>query len=287
MFAISFWVIMLIAISCFFMDFARAKPDLNKQIEFLNTFKVFLIGFCTLLIAIIFSNFLVGRNFCSIEERAILICEAFFLILFRKALAIIAQGLNSYLCAIDNAWAQLVEPKLIVKNNDPEAGKPLQVSLGVLRIGHTVIFLISLLLFAVSAALPGVSNSRINVLYNWGINLIKLPTGSAGERIIFTIWLIMFCAFWFAALLYLWKLYRNFMSVIDKKYSEIENITGLRFFIIISFIIRKVFNYLFIMDNYRLQDFVFWWFVIAFCMACAGIWWFNCQRTGRTTYHIG
>lgn len=208
------------------------------------------------------------------------------MMIFRKVVAVLAQSLVSYLCSVDNSFAQKVEPFLIVKSQDPLSPKPAQISLGVLRIGHTVIFLLSAVITAICSAIPWLTNSRINFLLNEFSNLAQKVVGSLGGRIVFMLWLIAFAAFWITIFVYLRKLYSNFVRLLKKKFSEIQNIKPLKWAIVIMFWARKLFLYIFVMDNYRLQDFAFWWFVSIGVVVGSFLWWMHRQRSGYTAPNI-
>lgn len=283
-FEILFWLIIGVSFVCFMMDFARAKPDVNKKANFMYDFGMVLVMICINLIVGRFVIMLEDTGHLSSDHKAAIISLCFFLMIFRKVAAMLTQWIVAYLCAISNSFAQRVEPKLIIKNQDPYADKPIQISLGILRIGHTVIFVISALLAAICSAFPGVSNSRINVFLNQVLNLFSKAAGTLGDRMVFMIWMVLFAVFWIMFFVYLVKLYNNFMKTIEK--NSTDNIKPLRVAIIVMFFIRKVFNYIFIMDNYRFQDAVFWWFIVWACILASAVWYLIKKKTGSTRPNI-
>lgn len=280
-FEILFWLIIGVSFVCFMMDFARAKPDVNKKANFMYDFGMVLVMICITLIVGRFVIMLEDTEYLDSDLKAAIISLCFFLMIFRKVAAMLTQGIVAYLCAISNSFAQRVEPKLIIKNQDPYAEKPVQISLGILRIGHTVIFIISALLAAICSAFPGLANSRINVFLNQVINLFSKAAGTLGERMVFMLWMVLFAVFWIMFFVYIVKLYNNFMNLIDNKLSDIVPIRSLRITIIVMFFIRKVFSYIFIMNNYQLEDFAFWWFIVGACILASIVWYLIKKKTGN------
>lgn len=270
-------VIFLAAVIFFAMDFARAKPEVDRKANFLFDFGEILTMVCITLISGALVIMLTDKGYMSNDHRAIIIAMAFFLMPFRKVLAIVVQGLVSYLCAVDNAFAQRVEPFLIVKDPDPLAQKPMRLSLGVLRIGHTVIFVLCALVTAICATIPGITNSRINVTLNVFNNLVAKVVGSGWDRLAFLVWFASLIAFWVIVVVYIRGLYTNTIALSSGGVGR--NVKPLRWAAIILWWARKVFIYLFIMTNYRLQDFVFWWFIWLIAIVVLALWRLHQRRT--------
>lgn len=286
LFEIFFWLILLTSFVCFMMDFARAKPDVDRNANFMYDFGMVLVMVCITLIVGRLVIMLADTGYLSSDLKAIIIAECFFMMIFRKILAVLVQGIVGYLCSVDNAFAQRVEPFLIIKTQDPLSPKPMQISLGVLRIGHTLIYVLCGVITAICSAIPGLTNSRINVLLNQVSNLIAKVVGTLGSRFIFMLWIIALVGFWVMIVVYIRKLYTNFLNLLEGDYSEIQNIKPLRWAIIIMFWARKLFSYIFIMTNYRLQDFVFWWFISVGVVAIVFWLWQRAKKRGYTAPSI-
>ncbi len=275
-----YYAILIVSIFVLILDSMKAEPYKDSKQESLYCFRNILIGVATVAITYVVSQFALDHNLITKNDQVALIYEAVFLVLIRPVLAIIAQFLNDFLRYTDNAYAQRVDPVLMTGEGKNTKNR------GILFIAHLVIFAACFLASSIAAAIPELSGSRINAFSNWFSNLWKMATGTSSERILFAIWCIMFLIFWASVRGYLSILYKNFMLIIDKKASEIDSDSAIhkRNFMLGFFLVRKIYNYLFIMDNYRLQDFLFWWIFSFFVGVAILLWWLKSQRNGKTFY---
>lgn len=112
---------------------------------------------------------------------------------------------------------------------------------------HISIFIISLIVFLLISLFPGVLMSRLQVVINtWSNIAIKLP-GSVWDRIVVLVWLI--------SILILVGLIVNLIRI---KYQGLSGMFRTLSTIILVFITRKIFLYIFVMDKYIIQDIIFW-----------------------------
>ena len=244
----------------FAIDFSRGKPDPNPNKNFGQNFGELLVTVCITLIGGAVAIFLTKYGFIQTDERAVLIAMLVFMYPFRKMLAMWGPTLLNYLIAIDNQIAQVVEPFLVVKNMDPENGKPVRVAVGLLRLGHVAMFGVALLFTAIGGVFSGITNSRINVVIHVIQQVANQAIGDGRGRVIFLIWLSTLLVLIVLAVWYLKGLYQNTLALHQGEV-EVKDYSKLRIAMILLWWGRKFFAYIFIMKMYRLQDFVFWWFV--------------------------
>lgn len=126
-----------------------------------------------------------------------------------------------------------------------ESGKDFK---NTVKIGyHILLFLLSTIVFLVISLFPGVFVTRIQVVINtWSNIAIKLP-GSVWDRIVVLVWLI--------SILILVGLIVNLIRI---KYQGLSGMFRTLSTIILVFITRKIFLYIFVMDKYIIQDIIFW-----------------------------
>lgn len=117
---------------------------------------------------------------------------------------------------------------------------------------HIGIFLLSFIVFLVLSLFPGIFVTRIQVLTNTWTNIFRMLPGSILERLVVLVWLISLIVFVGLIINLIWtrNLGRPGMQLMN-------NITNIKT-IVIMFVIRKIFLYIFVMDKYILKDIVFW-----------------------------
>ena len=265
------------------IDIARAKIDSSS-----NDDTIFLAGEIITMVAI---SVIVAKGMLTLQDfnsatsnqvvRIIALCV--LTMPLRRILDIFIYGMVMYLMDVDNELRQRLEQKLIVTNTI--TGKK-SLSIGVLRLYHLAMYICCLAIYTVCAAFPKFTAGRMNVTVNFWSRIFEMATGTNGQQILFMLWLISLLVLVCLIVIYLFKLYKNFIRLVEKKYSEIKAISKLRWFIIWVFVVRKIYIYIFIMTNYQLADILFWWIVSLLICGISFAWWYYNTSRGNTIYHI-
>lgn len=278
-----FWLLFGAAAVFTIVDIAKARNDDDWKENTLwhlgEILALLVIAIVTTLFAL-FAN----RHGLSNDEAAILISLTVLLMPVRKIVDVIIYGLNSYLIATDNNYAAKMDQRLLITN--PKTGKK-EFSIGVLRLYHTAVFFVFLLIYLFCSAFPRLALFRFNVTLNVWTNLIAKFTGNNIDRVVLMIWMLTLIVFIVMIFMYVRIVYKNYIHWwTDGASKRGGDARSLRYKIIIFMALRKFFMYLFVMTNYRFKDFVFWWVIFVIVTAISFAFWYRARRKGRTSQNI-
>lgn len=275
MYEFFFWFIFGVSIGFAIIDVVRARDDgewkENTNWHFNEILTLIAITVATTLLAL-FAN----QHGLSNDETIMLITLTMLLMPVRKIVDVVIYGINSYLVSVDNSYAAKMDQRLLITNQ--KTGKK-EFSVGILRLYHTAVFLFFLVLYMFCSAFPGIAMSRLNVTLNVWSNIPAKATGSSLDRFVLMIWLLSLIVLIVMVLVFARAAYKNFIAW----WSDIEDrrdIRKLLYGIIILMIVRKIFLYIFIMTNYRLQDFAFWWVIFVMITTISFALWYRARRNG-------
>lgn len=245
MFTILWWIILVMSLVFLVIDIAGAKEG-DKLFfcgELLTMLSIFLIVSYLMLT---FKN----SGLTTESQTARIIALVFLLIPVRKLVDTIIYFIAKKNLNDNVNFSQYFEEKGMV-STDTENKKHFSDFFKITY--HLRIYIACIVIYMICSIFPGITMSRINVTINAIGNVLQLLTGGTGNQVIFLVWLVSFMIIISASVTHIEKVFN----------SDDESLLWPNWKILAMFIVRKVFLYIFVMDNYRIQDTLFWLAIIA------------------------